>query len=175
LSEHYTDKSDEIFIGSGQVIPRPTGLRLGDIVIATSNNWQKNIMNGSLGRIRRLAAQGEVDEAIENSQPIPVISVSFDTEDELLDEEDVDTLQWGYAITCHKAQGSQFRRVIVPVVAKTLLDRTWIYTALTRATEQVVFVGDEEIIKHAVNENPLISNRTTGLPHHLKTLWQMHQ
>ena len=71
-------------------------------------------MNGSLGRIIRLAAISEIDEAKQASLPLPVILVAFDNGEVLLDENDIESLQWGYAITCHKAQGSQFRRIIIP-------------------------------------------------------------
>lgn len=46
-----------------------------------------------------------------------------------------------YAITVHKAQGSQWQRVIVTVFSNRLMDRSLIYTALTRAQEQVLFWG----------------------------------
>lgn len=55
---------------------------------------------------------------------------------------DLADLDLAYAITTHKAQGSQFMRVIVLITRSKLLDRMLIYTALPRAVEQVVFVGD---------------------------------
>jgi exodeoxyribonuclease V alpha subunit len=171
LSERYTNIEDEVFMGVRNMTPQPTGFKINDVVIATRNNWNKNIMNGSLGRIRRLATEDEVNTATKNLQPSPVMSVCFDTGDVMIDEEDISTLEWGYAITCHKAQGSQFKRVIVPIVTKTLLDRTWIYTALTRGVEQVVFVGDVNIIRKTVTATPAISSRTTGLSHHLNKIW----
>jgi hypothetical protein len=57
-------------------------------------------------------------------------------------EEDFHRLYLAYAITVHKTQGFQFKRVIVPIAKTRLLDRTLIYTALTRGMEQVVFVSD---------------------------------
>jgi len=166
LSEIYAGKNREVFIGVGNVTPRPTGLHIGDTVMATKNNWEKGIMNGSLGTILRIATEDEVRKALEFVQPVPVILVSFDTGEILLDEDDLSTLQWGYAITCHKAQGSQFRRVIIPIVVNTMLDRTWIYTALTRGVEQVVFVGDTNLIKAAIKSNPIALDRTVALSEH---------
>ena len=143
---------------------------VGDIVMATVNNWEKDIMNGSLGRITRLATIREIEDAQRAHLPLPIISVAFDNEEVLLDENDIDTLQWGYAITCHKAQGSQFRRVIIPVINGKMIDRTWVYTALTRGVEQVVFVGNLELIKRAVNKPPTVEQRIVGLNHHLDKL-----
>jgi exodeoxyribonuclease V alpha subunit len=59
-------------------------------------------------------------------------------------------LELAYAITIHKAQGSGFRRVIIPVRPSKLLDRTLLYTAVTRAEQQVILVGDVAAAKAAV-------------------------
>ena len=69
-------------------------------------------------------------------------------------EEDLHRIDLAYAITVHKAQGSQFKRVIVPIVRSRLLDRTLIYTALTRGMEQVVFIGDRDAFDAAVTAPP---------------------
>lgn len=69
-------------------------------------------------------------------------------------EEDFYRLELAYAITVHKAQGSQFDRVIVPVFESLLLDRTLIYTAMTRGVEQVVFIGDGRAFEAAVAAAP---------------------
>ena len=61
-------------------------------------------------------------------------------EHELL-EEDFQHGDLGYAITVHKAQGSQFKRVMVPVTPSRLLDRTLILHGLDTGIEQVVFIG----------------------------------
>jgi exodeoxyribonuclease V alpha subunit len=67
-----------------------------------------------------------------------------------------------YAITVHKAQGSQFNRVIVPVTRSRLLDRTLIYTALTRGIEQVVFIGDRNAFDRAIIATPQSQERQVG-------------
>ena len=51
-----------------------------------------------------------------------------------------------------------------------MIDRTWIYTALTRGVEQVVFIGNVELIKQAVKKAPTIDHRIVGLSHHLEQL-----
>jgi exodeoxyribonuclease V alpha subunit len=69
---------------------------------------------------------------------------------DVLRRDDLRNLDRGWAISIHKAQGSAFRRVIVPVVESRLLDRTLVYTALTRAIDAVVFVGARETLRAAI-------------------------
>jgi hypothetical protein len=73
------------------------------------------------------------------------------------------TLALAYAITTHKAQGSQFRRVVIPIAQSRLFDRTVPYTTMTRAQEQVVFVGDRSAFEAAIVAPPHVSRRCTGL------------
>lgn len=70
---------------------------------------------------------------------------------------------FGFAITVHKAQGSQWPRVIVPISGSRWLDRTLIYTAMTRARRQVVLVGDEAAAKAAVEGIPQVARRQIAL------------
>lgn len=172
LSEKYVGSQQEVFVSRANGEPEPTGFMVGDVVMATVNNWEKEIMNGSLGKIIRLATGQEVEEAQQASLPTPVILVAFDNSEVLLGEYDIESLQWGYAITCHKAQGSQFRRVIIPIINGRMIDRTWIYTALTRGVKQVVFVGNVDLIKQAVEKSPTVDERIVGLTHHINRLQQ---
>lgn len=72
-------------------------------------------------------------------------------------------LELAYAITIHKAQGSQFPRAIVPVRHSRLLDRTMLYTAITRAQKQVILVGDVAAAAAAVEAPPHASLRQVAL------------
>ncbi|MBL7003013.1 MAG: AAA family ATPase [Gammaproteobacteria bacterium] len=167
-SEKYLGESPLVFAGKRKGRPSETGFRLGDIVMATKNNWAKEVMNGSLGEIVEVASLDDIEYAKTNEQPMPIMFVEFDHGTVLIDEDDVKYLQWGYAITCHKAQGSQFQSVIIPIVDKWHIDRTWIYTALTRSIDQVVFIGDLDLIKKVVIASPDADNRTIGLPYHIE-------
>lgn len=69
-----------------------------------------------------------------------------------------------YAITVHKAQGSQWQRVIVTVFSNRLMDRSLIYTALTRAQEQVIFVGNLGALRDAVSRPASSHMRRIGFP-----------
>ena len=67
---------------------------------------------------------------------------------------DLEMLVRGWAMTVHKAQGSAFRHVVLPLVRSRLLDRAMLYTALTRARESVVIVGDPGLFEAAVRAEP---------------------
>lgn len=136
-----------------------TGLRVGDSVICLANYWEKNLQNGSLGTIL------SVEPPILDPAPGRVLgrilwddSVERDLTPDLLPN-----LELAYAITIHKAQGSQFRRIIIPVIRSRLLDRTLLYTAVTRAEQQVILVGDLAAAKAAVEAPPHAAGRHVAL------------
>jgi exodeoxyribonuclease V alpha subunit len=72
-------------------------------------------------------------------------------------------LELAYAITVHKSQGSQFKRIIIPVRRSRLLDRNLLYTAITRAQTQVILVGDIAAARKAVEAPPHSSLRHIAL------------
>jgi exodeoxyribonuclease V alpha subunit len=84
-------------------------------------------------------------------------------------EDMLDDLELGYAITVHKAQGSQWPRVIVPLTGHRLLDRTLVYTAVTRAQSQVLLVGDVAAVESAVRAQPRAQERQVALDLTLRT------
>ena len=75
----------------------------------------------------------------------------------------LDDLELGYSVTVHKAQGSQWPRVIVVLTGSRMLDRTLIYTAMTRAERQVILVGDPAVARRAVESPPRSTGRMVGL------------
>lgn len=126
-------------------------------VIHLVNNYDRDLFNGSLGRIRHIITERSTKGAIRHS-----IDCDFDGVVHRFDEDSLDRIELAHAITVHKAQGSQFTRVIIPVVRSRLLDRTLIYTALTRAVEQVVFVGDRNALTQAIQASPHSQKRQVG-------------
>jgi exodeoxyribonuclease V alpha subunit len=128
------------------------GFAEGDPIIYLENDYQKELWNGSLGII----------ESVLSSNGKRALLCSFDGVRHEIPEEEFQRLDLAYAITVHKAQGSQFKRVIVPVVRSRLLDRTMIYTALTRGVEQVVFIGDRAAFDAAVIAPPRSHERQVG-------------
>ena len=144
-----------------------TEFRLGDKVIQTKNDydiewtrrtpdgpeWGAGIFNGDMGFITRVDPENQE------------LTVCFDEDREVeYCRDDLQNLDLAYCLSVHKAQGSEFPVVIMPVMGgpSMLLTRNLFYTALTRAREMVVLVGREEIIRRMV-ENDHIARRYTTL------------
>jgi exodeoxyribonuclease V alpha subunit len=75
----------------------------------------------------------------------------------------LEDIELGRAVTVHKAQGSQWPRLIVPVTDSRLLDRTLLYTAITRAQTQVLLVGNMAAARNAVLAPPKAHTRKVAL------------
>ncbi|MDH0614136.1 MULTISPECIES: AAA family ATPase [unclassified Agrobacterium] len=107
-------------------------------------------MNGSLGVVTKPHPKGAW--------------VRFDDgAEDAVTAADLEKVTHGWAISVHKAQGSAFRRVIVPLVGSKLLDRTLLYTAVTRAVETVVIVGDPEVLRRTIEEPPTALDRSSSM------------
>ena len=139
-------------------------IRVGDKVIQTKNNYRLGVFNGDRGTcvgIVKLASPG----ADGNLWKIDVL---FDEERIVtFGEADALWLQVAYAITVHKSQGSEFRLCIVPVFSAhyVMLERNLLYTAITRASEVVVVLGERPALLKAVR-----TVRTTGRHTALRSL-----
>lgn len=125
----------------------------GDPVIHLENDYERLLFNGSLGYVKRIVTEGHVSSLV----------CEFDGVEHVFTEAELEKIALAYGITVHKAQGSQFRRVAIPVTRCRLLDRTLIYTALTRGIEQVVFVGDRNAFRQVVINPPSVNSRNVGL------------
>ncbi len=126
--------------------------RVGDKVIQTSNNYDKDVFNGDVGRIRAFNKK-------EN-----IMKVAFD--DRFVEYESTEAyeLMHAYAITVHRSQGSEYPVVVMPVITQhyMLLQRNLLYTAITRARQMVVIVGSTKALAMAVNNNS-VAQRYTAL------------
>jgi exodeoxyribonuclease V alpha subunit len=117
--------------------------RVGDKVMQTVNNYDKDVFNGDIGFIQAI-------DIVENA-----LSVDFDGRLVSYEWNEVDQLTLAYAITVHKAQGSEFPVVVMPVVAQhyLMLQRNLLYTAITRARSLCVLTGSRKAIGMAVRNN----------------------
>lgn len=141
------------------------GFHLGDPVLCTRNLWDRGLQNGSLGVVVQVEDEPRI-LTTENGEDNGLALAWVDWDDGVrrpIVEEMLDDLELGYAITVHKAQGSQWPRVIVPLTGHRLLDRTLVYTAVTRAQQQVLLVGDEAAAKAAVEGMPKAQSRQIAL------------
>jgi exodeoxyribonuclease V alpha subunit len=114
--------------------------RVGDKVMQTVNDYEKDVFNGDIGRI---ASLDEVDQEM---------TVDFEGRQVVYDYQELDELVLSYAITIHKSQGSEYPAVVIPLhtQAYMLLQRNLLYTALTRGRKLVVIVGSKKAVAMAV-------------------------
>ncbi len=129
-----------------------TTFRTGDKVIQTQNNYDKDVFNGDIGFIT----------AIE-TDPLKV-RVQFEQRTIDYQPGELDELQLAYALTIHKSQGSEFPCVVIPASTQhfVLLERSLIYTAVTRGRKLVVLAGDPKALTIAVKKQET-RKRHTGL------------
>ena len=137
--------------------------REGDRVMQTRNDydvvWERRdgtigtgMFNGDVGRITH----------IDDSQSW--LEIDFDGRVAVYGAEQLNQVELAYAMTVHKAQGSEYRAVVLAAMpaAQSLMVRGVLYTALTRARELMIVVGDDSAIKEMV-ENNRRQKRYTGL------------
>lgn len=124
-------------------------LCVGDLVLNTVNNYDIEVMNGMVGIV------SDIIESDSDSENLCVIN--FDGVDIKFRLRDLDSLVFAYAMTIHKLQGSQFKNVIVccekPPFKRgipNLISREMLYTAITRASDNLALIGYEGYI----DENP---------------------
>lgn len=127
--------------------------RSGDKVIQTENNYDKDVFNGDIGQITRI-------DPVEQE-----VTVRFDEEREVrYAYGELDEIALAYAITIHKAQGSEFPAVVIPLATQhyLLLQRNLVYTGVTRGRQLVVLVGQKKALAMAVR-NTRTDRRFSGL------------
>ena len=119
-----------------------TGLRVGDKVMQTRNSYEHDLFNGERGVL--LHHDDQRDRVLFAGEDGRRVSLPVDA---------LDTLRLAYAATVHKAQGSQARAIVVPVFRghQIMLTRNLVYTAVTRAQEVCVVVGERSALALAVS------------------------
>ncbi|MBT9147901.1 MAG: ATP-dependent RecD-like DNA helicase [Syntrophomonadaceae bacterium] len=133
--------------------------RTGDKVMQIRNNYQKEIFNGDIGRIT----------GFNTEDMIMFVRYADAREIEYNLPRDLDELVLSYAITVHKSQGGEYPVIVVPVSMQhyIMLQRNLIYTAITRAKELVVAVGEKKALAIAVKNNK-VRARYTNLKKRLR-------
>jgi exodeoxyribonuclease V alpha subunit len=119
--------------------------RVGDKVMQIRNNYDKEVYNGDVGRI--VAVRAEEQKLI---VAYPSGSGTVEVEYE---SPDIEELVLAYAVSVHKAQGSEFPAVVMPLVTGhfMLLQRNLLYTAITRARQLCVLVGSKRALSIAIS------------------------
>lgn len=135
-----------------------TEYRLNDKVMQIRNNYDKEVFNGDVGFISDI----DLEER--------TLKVTFDEREIEYEALELDELVLAYATTIHKAQGSEYPIVVMPLTFShyVMLQRNLIYTGITRAKKVVVLVGNRQAIYVAVKNNE-VKNRNTKLAERLQS------
>ena len=130
--------------------------RLYDKVMQVKNNYDKEVFNGDIGRITAVDLQERT------------LQVMFDGRVIEYDVSELDELVHAYATTIHKAQGSEYPIVVMPVLMThfVMLQRNLLYTGITRAKKVLVLIGSKKALAYAVH-NVTVSQRNTKLKERL--------
>ncbi|MBI5302642.1 MAG: ATP-dependent RecD-like DNA helicase [Chloroflexi bacterium] len=124
--------------------------RVGDKVLQTRNNYDKQVFNGDLGRVVSVDSEDQV------------LGVDFDGARVEYEFGELDELVHAFAMSVHKSQGSEYRAVVIPLLTQhyLMLQRNLLYTAVTRAKELVVLVGTPKAIALAVKNNKIVQRNS---------------
>ena len=134
-----------------------TTYKFGDRVMQVRNNYDKNVFNGDIGIVEQVSMEDRT------------LFVRFD--DNLVEYEasELDEVTLAYATTIHKAQGSEYPIVVIPVLMThfVMLQRNLIYTGITRAKKICVLIGQPKALAYAIR-NLTVTKRNTKLKERLR-------
>ena len=131
-----------------------TVFRVGDRVIQIKNNYD-SVWKDKLGKSGMGVYNGDIGTVIEIDTASEYLKVAYDDKIALYGFEMLNELEHAWALTVHKSQGSEYRAVILSLnpVAQLLLTRGVLYTAVTRAKELLIMVGDENVAHRMIDKH----------------------
>jgi exodeoxyribonuclease V alpha subunit len=126
--------------------------RSGDKIMQTRNNYDKKVFNGDIGYLLKI-------NPVEHT-----LTMDFESRTVEYDWSEADQLTLAYAVSVHKSQGSEFPAVVLLLLTQhyIMLQRNLLYTAITRAKQLCVLVGNRRAIAIAIH-NDKVSHRHTAL------------
>ena len=134
-----------------------TQYRLNDKVMQIRNDYDKEVFNGDIGTICKVDTEERE------------LTVDFDGRKVVYDVTELDELSLAYAVTIHKAQGSEYPIVVMPFTMShfVMLQRNLLYTGVTRAKKILVLIGERKAIFYAIR-NETTAGRNTKLAKRLQ-------
>lgn len=142
--------------GKKSVTIREHTYRIGDKVLQLVNNPEQNVFNGDIGIIVGM-------EAVKGQKVPTKITIDFDETEVTYEKNEWTQFTLAYCTSIHKAQGSEFKMVILPIVRQfsRMLQRNLLYTAVTRASDFLIMLGEKEAFEQCVRNVSV--NRHTSL------------
>ena len=157
-----TETTDELLVGNKL-------FRVNDKVMQTKNNYNLSFFDSD-GEENFGVYNGDMGHIFFIDKSSKKLTVEMD-DNRVIDYtlEDLDNLELAYAITIHKSQGSEFKSVIIPMFDgyRLLQTRNLLYTAITRAKENIVLVGDKNVMNNMIRNNT-INSRYSNLENRIK-------
>lgn len=160
MNPHSNTKNEVI---SGEIIYRE-----GDKVIQLVNDSDNGVSNGDIGYIESIVS------AVKSKSKKNEVIVNFFGNRVTYLPKDLKNIMHGYAISVHKSQGGEFKMVIMPISSsfRRMLYNKLIYTAVTRAKEKLIIVGDPQAFIYGIR-NDYVENRKTGLKEMIQSKYNM--
>lgn len=155
LQEILNPKKDE---RTKEVTFRNQQFRIGDKVLHLVNSPENNVFNGDIGTITGIDLASDPHSKVKSDQ----LTIAFEQTEVTYQRNDWIRLTLAYCMSIHKAQGSEFKLVILPMVSQynRMLQRNLLYTAVTRAADMLILVGEPQAFATCV-ENLSVNRATT--------------
>ncbi len=117
-----------------------TRFYIGDKIIQTTNNYDKDVFNGDGGIIQAIDSETKA------------VVIEFDGREVHYEVDELDEIALAYALTIHKSQGSEYPVVVIPIMMQhyMMLKRNLLYTGITRGKKLVICVGEKRAVAMAV-------------------------
>ena len=160
MNPHSNDKNELV---SGEIVYRE-----GDKVLQLVNDSDNGVSNGDIGYIESIVS------AVKSKSKKNEVIVNFFGNRVTYLPKDLKNIMHGYAISVHKSQGGEFKMVIMPISSsfRRMLYNKLIYTAVTRAKEKLIIVGDPQAFIYGI-KNDYVENRKTGLKEMIQKKYNM--
>lgn len=141
-----------------EVLFRDQKFRIGDKVLHLVNSPENNVFNGDIGKIVGITLAKDSEDKVDE------LVIAFDQTEVTYRRNEWQKITLAYCTSIHKSQGSEFKMVILPMVSqyKRMLKRNLLYTAITRASQLLILLGEEKSFKECV-ENESANRKTTLL------------
>ncbi|ARN89932.1 SF1B family DNA helicase RecD2 [Levilactobacillus brevis] len=149
-----------------EVTFRNQQFRIGDKVLHLVNSPENNVFNGDIGTITGIDLASDKNSKVKSDQ----LTIAFEQTEVTYARNDWIRLTLAYCMSIHKAQGSEFKLVILPMVSQynRMLQRNLLYTAVTRAADMLILLGEPQAFETCVTN--LSVNRHTTLTTRIQTV-----
>lgn len=131
--------------------------RIGDKILHLVNSPEVNVFNGDIGEIIGINLAKETDDKVDE------LVLRFDETEIVYKRNEWNKITLAYSCSIHKAQGSEFKMVILPMVRQygRMLQRKLLYTAVTRSKDLLILLGEPEAYQYAIEKE--LKERQTSL------------